>query len=201
MAPKVKTGIVTIGLLLLLIITLKVADYGVTYFFSSNEKTPIDSTAVWKSHGLNKDQFDSVYTNIEKVVVKSHKDITDKKSIDSLTHLVKIAEPVTDKTTLKISTPSKNWVPDTTFLRDPSTTRFYLVTSAGYITDKHGTVEYFLPAYDQRYYYELVLHKGTYTFQSLSDHDTIPFIIDRTGVYKLGFQEDHPNFIILKDSL
>ena len=45
------------------------------------------------------------------------------------------------------------------------------------------------------------LTEGVYTYLTTADHDTIPFVVKKYGVYKLGFQEDHPNFIILRDSL
>lgn len=78
--------------------------------------------------------------------------------------------------------------------------RFFLVTEKGSITDKYGFVRYYLTGDGYRYYYDLNLKVGVYSFQSANNHDTVPFVVDKSGVYKLGFQEDHPNFQIYKDS-
>lgn len=196
--------IAILGLLLMLLAALKLADYGINYYISKDDKiTSADSTEIWNSHGLSKEQADSIFKNIESVVVQNNVNKS-KKVIDSLTKLVKIATPISVESFkgVKVSTPrsSLDFV-DTLYRRNPEQIRFYLVTTAGYITDRNGQVQYFMPAYDNKYYYELVLHIGNYTFQTLSTHDTIPFVVDKTGVYKLGFQENHPNFIIIKDSL
>lgn len=90
---------------------------------------------------------------------------------------------------------------DTTYYRSNKQLKFYLVSAAGYINDRNGQMQYFLPAYEQRYYYELILREGLYTFVSLSPKDTLTFFVGNGGVYKLGFQEAHPNFTILRDSL
>jgi len=60
---------------------------------------------------------------------------------------------------------------------------------------------YFMPAYDQRYYYELTLPEGVYSYIMLDNRDTIEFAVNKEGVFKLGFYENHPDFVILRDSL
>lgn len=163
------------------------------------------------SYGLSTQKTDSVFAQIQAIVETHHKEITNKSLIDSMVRRVRVAERramlasgAIPERMLSYTTASNSmYVPATklSYIRNPHKITFYLVAPAGYIADIHGTVAYYLPGYANKYYYELELNEGIYSFQTLTNRDTIPFVVDSIGVYKLGFQELHPNFLVFKDSL
>ena len=78
-------------------------------------------------------------------------------------------------------------------------TKFYLVSSPGIITGKYGQVEYICGNSSDstmRSVYEVYLKPGSYRYYNFNKLDTIPFVIDNSGVYKLGFREDHQSLSI-----
>jgi len=63
-------------------------------------------------------------------------------------------------------------------------------------------IQYYLTGDEGKYYYQIGLKKGNYSFQTKYEpKDNLQFVIDQNGVYKLGYQESHPYFMVYKDSL
>lgn len=81
---------------------------------------------------------------------------------------------------------------------------FHIVAKSGMIVNQRNNIVYFCTDGDkfdiERSVYDISLRKGTYAYINLDKSDTITFAIDETGAYKLGFQEDHGSFLILKES-
>lgn len=189
-----KKYVLPVALLLLLILCLKVADYGVGGFvniFKSDQKiTEVDST--WK---LEYDSLSrSIDKNIEILITKSNPSAS-KEEIKKLVSEVKISKP--------LSKPHYSPSNSSEVYYEKKSSTFYLVTQPGFITNGRGAVQYYLPGGGSKYYYEINLKEGVYSFitVNVTPQDTVSFAIDRTGAYKLGYQENHPNFLIFKDSL
>lgn len=154
--------------------------------FNHEEQILVDSSYI---------QYDSLFKSIDFNLDR----IIKEKNSKNLTSV----EIQKIKQTIKISKPSNepNWVKNYNFT-DKGEVTFYLVTKPGFIANKWGAVQYYLPGDDNKYYYEITLKTGFYYFQTISHpRDSVSFVVDNNGVYKLGYQELHPNFIIFKDSL
>jgi hypothetical protein len=83
----------------------------------------------------------------------------------------------------------------------PSQT-FTIICKSGFIVGKWDKIEYYLPTGEEyRAVYDINLKYGYYRFINLDKSDTIPFAVTKEGVYKIGFQEDHPSFTILKNPI
>lgn len=91
-----------------------------------------------------------------------------------------------------------------TSFQNSAEVRFHIVAKSGLIVNKRNDIVYFCTNGDkfdiERSVYDISLRKGTYAYINLDKSDTVSFAIDETGAYKLGFQEDHTSFTILKDS-
>lgn len=177
----------------MLIVGLKVLDWSVGGFvnvFQSEEKY-IDSTST---------EYDTLFTSIDKGLdnlLLTRKLAKDTNEVKKLKSKIVISSPKTELQA-KIDTVNKN--PNFNFKKKE--TEFYLICSPGFIINKFGAVQYYLPGGDSRYYYLISLKNGTYQYQTISEpRDSVSFAVDELGAYKLGFQEIHPNFTIYKDSL
>lgn len=82
-------------------------------------------------------------------------------------------------------------------------TTFYLISKPGYINGKYDRLCYICEGTKSvgfgRFSFEINLKNGTYNFITFDKSDTIPFVVDDKGVYKLGFQENHPTFNIYRE--
>ena len=200
-----KKHIFPVALLLLLLSVLKLVDNGIGGFSNLFKSSEPVATYTSDSAKLEYDTlFNSIDKNIE-VLVKSRNGASSEKEIKKLISDVKIITPLSS---LPKRGPSNTQnvvaVIDGPKYVERKKFIFYLVTSPGFVTNGRGAVDYYLPGgANGRYYYEIDLKEGIYSFitTGINPRDTTPFIIDKTGVYKLGFQEDHPNFMIFKDSL
>lgn len=85
-----------------------------------------------------------------------------------------------------------------------SETHFYIVAKPGLIVDKYTNIVYICgdrtSPQDERSVYDVSIKSGTYAYINFDKSDTITFAIDKTGAYKIGFQENHSSFTILKKS-
>lgn len=83
-------------------------------------------------------------------------------------------------------------------------TTFYLISKPGFINGKYDKLCYVCEGINSvgfgRFSFEIELQSGVYTFITFDKSDTIPFVVDDHGVYKLGFQENHPTFNIYKQN-
>ena len=88
--------------------------------------------------------------------------------------------------------------------KNPKNFIFYIVAKDGFIlnADHHNSFTYFCQTKDTSYrsIYRISLPIGNYRYVNLDKSDTISFVVDKSGVYKLGFYEDHKSFDVLKYS-
>jgi len=198
------------GFLILVFLCFKTFDSTVNFFTSPAEIAETDSLEIDSIPQEYVEAFKSLDQKVEKVILERNLTATTQE-VHEMVKKVKIADPLVS-IPISTTTSGQNYSPTWVYENDSNKSNtyrkkkiytFYIVTHNGYVTNQYGAVQYYLPGEDKRYYYEITLKEGVYTFITLglTPNDTVPFAIDQTGVYKLGFQETHPNFLIFKDSL
>lgn len=86
------------------------------------------------------------------------------------------------------------------------TTSFFVVSKPGLILDSERRLVWYLsvpgpdaPSNRGRYAFNVDLRPGYYVFYQFEDRDLVPFVTGPDWAQKLGYQEAHPDFIIVKD--
>ena len=149
--------------------------------------------------------FDSIDEGLNKLLLERNSHLA-LNALQEIKKKVRVSNPVLhldtvkDKRTINAQLQKSKTNPNVFFPHKE--TQFYLICNPGFIENTRGAVQYYLPGGTGKYYYEVSLRKGTYGYQTISEpRDSVTFVVDEKGAYKLGFQELHPNFVILKDTL
>lgn len=190
---KNKKVIIPIILIIGFLTFLKLVDLGYKSESSNYVKNElVDSCNMMIDSGSIK--YDSLFYSIDqglnKIIKERNAGKITSEEIAKLKQTIKVSKPFIEKPVSDVTTNDKGEV------------TFYLITKPGLIANKWGAVQYYLPGNDEKYYYEITLKKGLYSFQTISQpRDSVTFVVDNGGAYKLGFQEIHPYFIVFKDSI
>ena len=184
--------VISVVLIILFLLFFKVVDLFLnsSMYRSSSQR----EIAVTDSSRIEYDSlFKTIDFNLDKIIKEKNSNKITHDEIQKIKQTIKVSQPSSD--------PLQTWVTNS-IPNDKGEITFYLVSNPGFISNKWGAVQYYLPGDGGKYYYEITLRKGVYSFQTTSEpRDSVTFAIDNDGVYKLGFQELHPNFIVFKDSL